>query len=71
MLHTKTLLINMGFRMPRETVKLDLDIEGETQMAVLVKNLNDEKVWLPKSQIEIHGSKIEMPTWLAENKELI
>jgi len=64
--------------MGKETVKLTLSVETddfgndmETQMAVLVTNLNDEKVWLPKSQIEIHEDTIEMPTWLAEDKELI
>ena len=53
-----------------ETVKLDLEIHAETELAVLVENLEEEKVWLPKSQIEIDGV-IEVPTWLAENKELI
>lgn len=57
--------------MIKETHKLKLEIEAETQMAVMVTNLEDEKVWLPRSQIEIHGRYIEMPTWLAESKELI
>lgn len=55
----------------KEIHKLKLDIEAETEMAVMVTNLNDEKVWLPRSQIEIHGRHIEIPTWLAESKELI
>ncbi len=54
-----------------KTVKLTLDIEAETQLAVMVTNLEDEKVWLPKSQVEIMDNHLEIPTWLAENKELI
>lgn len=57
--------------MSKETHKLLLDIEHETELAVLVTNLEDEKVWLPKSQIEIDGAYIEVPEWLAESKELI
>lgn len=57
--------------MSKETHKLLLDIEHETELAVLVTNLEDEKVWLPKSQIEIDGGYIEVPDWLAEDKELI
>lgn len=57
--------------MSRKTVKLALDIEAETQLAVLVTNLEDEKVWLPKSQIEINGDHLEVPEWLATDKELI
>ena len=61
-----------------ETIKLKLKIETsnegdniETALAVMVRNLNNEKVWLPKSKIEIYNDIIEMPEWLAENKELI
>ena len=62
----------------RETVKVDVQVEEndegepiETHMAVMVENLNGEKVWLPKSEIEIYGEIIEMPLWLAEKKELV
>ena len=61
-----------------ETVKLKLKIETndegdniETALAVMVRNLNNDKVWLPKSKIEIYNDIIEIPEWLAENKELI
>ena len=57
-------------------VKLQVEMndngdEIETQMAVMVKNIDGDKVWLPKSEIEIYDGIIEMPEWLAEKKELI
>jgi len=61
-----------------DIIKLILSVETkdsgdyiETEAAVLVTNLNGDKVWLPKSQIEIIGDQIELPEWLAETKELI
>lgn len=64
--------------MSRETIRVKINVETdedgddiETQMAVLVINLNGDKVWLPKSKIEVHHDTIEMPVWLAEDKELI
>ena len=61
-----------------DIVKLELQVEVndngdeiETQMAVMVKNIDGDKVWLPKSEIEVYDGIIEMPEWLAEKKELI
>ena len=61
-----------------DIVKVELQVEVndegddiETPMAVLVKNVEGDKVWLPKSEIEIRDGIIEMPEWLAEKKELI
>ena len=61
-----------------DLIKLELQVEVndngdeiETQMAVMVKNIDGDKVWLPKSEIEIYDGIIEMPEWLAEKKELI
>lgn len=41
--------------------------------AVMVENLNGDKVWLPKSQIEIdeQDKEIQLPEWLAIDKELV
>ena len=61
-----------------DLIKLELQVEVndngdeiETQMAVMVKNIDGDKVWLPKSEIEVYEGIIEMPEWLAEKKELI
>ena len=61
-----------------DLIKLELQVEVndngdeiETQMAIMVKNIDGDKVWLPKSEIEIYDGIIEMPEWLAEKKELI
>ena len=61
-----------------DIVKVELQVEVndegdeiETQMAVMVKNIDGDKVWLPKSEIEVYDGIIEMPEWLAEKKELI
>lgn len=54
-------------------VTLKLEIHRETELAVMVKNEKDQAVWLPKSQIEIweEAGEIEMPEWLATDKELV
>ena len=61
-----------------DIVKVELQVEVndegddiETPMAVMVKNIDGDKVWLPKSEIEVYDGIIEMPEWLAEKKELI
>jgi len=61
-----------------DLIKLELQVEVndngdeiETPMAVMVKNIDGDKVWLPKSEIEVYDGIIEMPEWLAEKKELI
>ena len=36
-----------------ELVDLMLEIEGETERTIRVRNLKDISVWLPKSQVEI------------------
>lgn len=62
---------------------IDVDVEfvHETDMAVLVVNICDEKVWVPKSQINNNFASefnekgdtinIEIEQWLAEEKELV
>ncbi len=47
----------------------------ETAAAIYVTDDEEKKVWLPKSQIEYEGEPgdtvtIEMPEWLATDKEL-
>jgi len=50
------------------------DLVTETEMAILI-DYDDEKIWLPKSQIDYGYEKgsfwVEVPEWLAEEKEMI
>lgn len=57
--------------MSRATVTLDLDIEAETELAIMVRDLDDRKVWLPKSKIHIHDDGVDVPEWLAIDKDLV
>jgi hypothetical protein len=61
--------------MPRQLVDFEINelpIEVETAAAVLVKNLDGDEVWLPKSQIEIVNDHVVIvPEWLAEQEGLI
>lgn len=57
--------------MSRYNVTLDLEVEAETELAVMVKNDHGDKVWLPKSKIHIHDDGIDVPDWLAVDKELV
>jgi hypothetical protein len=48
----------------------------ETEKAILVVNLKNKDAWLAKSQIQIDSDKkgvveLQMPEWLALDKELI
>lgn len=52
-------------------VTIETKVLRETELAVMVENLDGHKTWLPKSEIEIHKDEIEMPEWLAIDKELI
>ena len=52
-------------------VTLDLDIEAETELAVMVRDLEGRKVWLPRSKINIHDDGIDVPEWLAIDKDLV
>lgn len=52
-------------------VTLDLDIEAETELAIMVRDLDDKKVWLPKSKIHIHDRGIDVPEWLCIDKDLV
>lgn len=63
--------------MSNELIKIDIEIVKETDMAFLTTD-GVIKAWLPKSQIEsnelleVGGTyTIEIPEWLAEEKELI
>lgn len=60
-----------------DIVEVTVEVRHETQKAVLVKNLKNLEVWLPKSQIELEYDEvkkvhiIQLPEWLANEKELI
>jgi len=55
---------------------IEVLIKCETDRAVLI-DFEDEDIWLPLSQIEIEADvdgevrQIEMPTWLAREKQII
>lgn len=63
--------------MARELVDIEVLIAHETERAVMIKEAEDsEPIWLPKSQVEIHGDvgdtgTITLPEWLAEERGLI
>lgn len=61
------------------TEKFEVDFLHETTDAVLIWN-GDAEIWLPKSQIKgfeedtyskWDGISIEIPIWLAEEKEMV
>lgn len=59
-----------------DIIEISLQKKHETEKAILVANLKNKDVWLPKSQIEIDSDskgivEIQMPEWLAVDKELI
>lgn len=48
------------------------DMEAETEAAYLLV-FDDEKIWLPKSQVRVYekNKKVFVPEWLAIEKGLI
>jgi len=62
----------------RETISVQ--IVAKTTKAICVKDLSGEETWLPLSQIVINFvtfkdkkefASVELPLWLAKNKDLI
>ena len=56
-----------------DDIAIDFDeLEQETEAAFLVV-IDDEKIWLPKSQVRMYpkGKKVFVPEWLAQSKGLI
>lgn len=59
-----------------DIIEISCQKKHETEKAILVVNLKDKDVWLPKSQIEIDSDEkgiveLQMPEWLALDKGLI
>lgn len=59
-----------------DIVDISCKIKHETEKAILVTNLKNKDIWIPKSQIEIDSNSrgiinFQIPEWLAEDKELI
>lgn len=59
-----------------DIIEISCQKKHETDKAILVVNLKNKDVWLPKSQIEIDSDskgivELQLPEWLAEEKELI
>lgn len=58
--------------MSSDIVDLELTLIHETDLAILVKNLKGEDVWLPKSVVEDYGDgTYAVPHQWAMEKELI
>lgn len=51
-------------------VKVECDVEKETERAYLVKVGGGEPFWLPKSQCKKTKGGIEIPEWLYNKKEI-
>lgn len=72
-----TTLTNLTFQITdmslamNEKINLELEILHETHLAVMVENVEGENVWLPKSKIDINGDFIDVPEWLAIEKDLV
>lgn len=63
-------------RKDHNILELSCQKKYETEKAILVLNLKDKEVWIPKSQIEVDHETgdvvdIQIPEWLAIEKELI
>lgn len=60
-----------------DSVEIDCEIFASTEKAIMIENLKGEDVWLPLSQIEVlkedcrQNAVIEVPEWLAIDKELV
>lgn len=59
-----------------DIIEISCQKKYETEKAILVVNLKNKDVWLPKSQIEIDSEakgvvELQIPEWLAVEKELI
>ena len=62
-----------------EKIEIFVTIVQETPYAILVEHGYGPRVWIPKSQITDDGRsfkindtvEIEIPVWLAEDKEMV
>lgn len=59
-----------------DIIEVSCQKKHETDKAILVTNLKNKDVWLPKSQIEIDSDQkgiveLQLPEWLVVEKELI
>lgn len=57
-----------------EDAVIDYDVELRETPAAFLFLIDDNEVWVPKSQIVEHDtrrSRITIPQWLAEEKELV
>jgi hypothetical protein len=68
--HLTTQVMNMS-----RIVEIEAKVKSRssTGKAVMIENLNGENVWIPLSQCEIdaNDNTIQMPEWLAIEKELV
>lgn len=54
-----------------DLISLEINLMHETEKAYLFTNLKGEKTWIPKSMSEYDGNELQLPEWLAQEKELI
>jgi len=54
-------------------VELEVQVLTETRHAWLVSDTGERKrtVWVPKSQAKLSAGVLNLPAWLAKEKELI
>ena len=59
-------------------IEIAVEVEANTDKAIMVENLKGEKVWIPKSQISDYSGEnldeaesIFIREWLAGEKDLI
>lgn len=63
-------------RKNHDIIEVEVFAKRHTEKALMVENLKGEDVWLPRSQVDpsddLMGDRtLQMPEWLAIDKELI
>jgi len=54
-----------------DIISVQCMVKHETEKAVLVENIKGKDVWIPKSQCEVEDAGLQIPEWLALDKDLI
>lgn len=60
-----------------EIIEVDVEVTAFTELAIQVLDLHDNKVWIPRSQIDDYSGEDNNPEtifitqWLAEEKGLV
>ena len=55
-----------------DIIEIEVRVKHQTTAALLVESVTTGKsAWVPKSVGEIDGNMLQLPEWMAEEKELI